>query len=176
MKDSTKKYLKVSITLASICSVSALLIGLVNYLTADTIKANEEATVWKGLQNVYPTADKFSDKVTVSDKTYVVSYWVADQGETELGYVFRATGKNSYGSITILIGISGTGSLGTIYLVSSGQTRTDYIDNYLTPYNEGTSKDTDIDSVNCGATYAATLIKNMAYEAQSVYKSAKGEK
>jgi hypothetical protein len=176
MKDNTKKYLKVSITLASICSVSALLIGLVNYLTADTIKANEEAAVWEGLRNVYPTADKFGDKVAVSDKTYVVSYWVASQNEKEIGYVFRASGTNSYGSITILVGIAGTGSFGTIYLVSSTETKNDFVAGYLTPYNEGTSKDTDIDSVKCGATYAATLIKNMAYEAQSIYKSEKGAK
>jgi hypothetical protein len=164
MKDSTKKYLKVSVTLASICSVSALLIGLVNFLTADTIKANENAVVVAGLKNVYPNAE-FGSVVTINDDSYsengysinIISYWVAAENDAEVGYVFKTSGSNTYGSIITLIGVSDAG-LGTIYLVSSSQTRTDYIDGYLTPYNEGTNKDTDIDTVQCGATYAAKLI------------------
>lgn len=181
MKDSTKKYLKVSLTLGAICSVSAVLIGLVNFLTADTITANENATVVSGLKNIYPDAE-FGSVVTLNDDSYsvtgysvkIVSYWVASENDAEVGYVFKTSGSNTYGSITMLIGVSEAG-LGTIYLVSSGQTRTDYVSGYLTPYNEGTSKDTDIDSVSCGATYAATLISKMAHGAQSVYKSVKGE-
>lgn len=180
MKDSTKKYLKVSLTLAGICAVSALAIGGVNLLTADTIKANEKAEVDKGLRNIYPDAT-FSDTVEVNDENNsdIVSYWIAKENEEERGYIFKGSGKNSYGGLTILIGISGeakAAKLGTIYLVSSEQTRTDFIDKYIAPYNSGNDKETDIDSVKCGATYAATLIQTMAKEAKSVYGTLKGGK
>lgn len=175
MKDSTKKYLKVSITLGAICGVSALLIGAVNLLTADTIKANENAAVVKGLQNVYPDCDDFGDKQVVDGKTYVVSYWIAKENGTEVGYVYRTSGKNSYGEITMLLGLSGEGSFGTMYLITNTESYAGtLVDNYVNPYNNGDDKDTAIDEVTCGATHGATLIKDMAYEAKADYVSRKG--
>ena len=70
-----------------------------------------------------------------------------------------------YGKITMLVGISTTYEIGHIYMVTNEQTyATTLVDNYIDPYNEDSH---DLDDVSCGATYGATLIKDMAKQAQN---------
>lgn len=176
MKENTKKYVQVASTLGIIGGVAALLIGLTNFLTVDTIKKNEQKKVETGLSSVYKEATKFEEGDKPFEGTqYLVSYWKAYKDETELGYVYKTSGKNSYGTVSMLIGVYGAGSLGTISLLTNTETYAGTLeDNYVTPYNSGDTKDTAIDDVHCGATYGAKLIQAMAKEAKANYIEDKG--
>jgi hypothetical protein len=174
MKEEIKKPLIVGGTLALIAGISALLIGLTNSLTASKIVANEENKVTDGLKKVYSNAS-FGEVVNLENKTYCVSYWTASENGNEIGYVYKTSGKNSYGTVTMLIGINENASLGTIALLTNTETYAGTLeDNYVSPYNSGDSKDSDIEDVSCGATFGAKLVRSMAKEAQADFKERKG--
>lgn len=162
-----KKYILTAVTLGSIAAVSALLIGLVNLATADTIKKNDANKIKDGLAQIYSGAT-FSEenKIDKGDKyKYLESYYVATKDNSQAGYVFQTSGKNDYGSISMLVGISNDYTINKYYLISDEQSfATDLEDNYVNPFNNGQK---EYDDVTCGATYGAKLIKAMAEEAST---------
>lgn len=176
MNERVKKYIKVSATLGLIAGISALLVGLANAITADRILQNAAKKEANGLKEVYDNADAFSPIDVASDATYVVKIWSAlDQGGQEVGYIYKTSGRNAYGTVTMLLGISGEAILGRIVLLENTETYGQTLeDNYVTPYNaEGADTAKAIDDVRCGATYGAKLIQSMAKEAQADYQARK---
>lgn len=171
MNDLVKKSLKVGGILCAIGAVSAVLICSTNLLTSGKIAANELAAQGNALKEVYSSAVAYSDSTDINGANYAEKYWIAYSDEAKqdaLGYIYRSTGTISYGSLVLLIGVSGDG-LGKIAVVTDTMTYRDAFEtNYLDKYNSG---NISIDSVTCGATYAATLAKNMAKEALSLYQT-----
>jgi Na+-translocating ferredoxin:NAD+ oxidoreductase RnfG subunit len=171
MNELVKKSLKVGGILCAIGAVSAVLICSVNALTEGKIAANELAAQGNALKEVYSSALAYSDSKDVSGGKYAEKYWVAYSDEAKqnaLGYIYRSSGTISYGSLVLLIGVSSSG-LGKIAVVTDTMTYGDTFEtNYLDKYNAG---NISIDSVTCGATYAATLAKDMAKEALSLYQT-----
>lgn len=166
-----KHYVITALVLGGIGALAALLISLTNMITKDRISENEKKKIEQGLVEIYNKDTYFSDDIiSISDSSYnyLQGYYEAfnsQQKDNKIGYVFQASGKNAYGEITLLVGIKLNADIGRIYLVKNDQSyATTLVDNYVDPYNQGNTKFIDMD-VSCGATYGATLIRNMVLSA-----------
>lgn len=187
MNETLKKILKVSLVLGSISAVSAGVIGLANAVTAPKIKENASKKEMDALPMIYggevkdysevtyDSADAQGNaiKVSVNEKykvTYTQKQWVFNgEGAANGSFVFKCYGKNGYGDVTMVIGITKAGALCTIYMIEDTESYKNILEpNYVDVYNRGCDKEADIENVKCGATYGATMIRDMAREAQSV--------
>ena len=172
MNKQTKHYLYVGLILASIGVLAAALIVGTNLITKDRIAQNEIAAKNKAMGEVFNDAT-FGDEVKIEGVEYLVSYSDASRGNEALGSVYYTTGKNLYGSISMMVGIYTTGEIGHISLVENTESYASTIeDEYLYPYNDGTRQ---LEDVKCGATYGAKLIKSMAEAAQNHFKERNGK-
>ena len=187
MNEMVKKLLKVSLVLGCISAVSAGIIGVANAITAPKIKENAKKKELEALPQIYggsvddyeevtyEGADKDgnSTKIGVYDKykvTYTQKQWkFTGEGSAKGSYVFKCYGKNGYGDVTMAIGITSKGDLCTIYIIQDTESYKNTLEpNYVDAYNRGCDKETDIENVKCGATFGATMIRDMAREAQSI--------
>lgn len=162
-----KKYIITSITLGAIAASSALLIGLANMVTRDRIKQNEIAKTKAGLAEIYGSNATYGDAIEINDKNYphLLCYYPASIDEQVIGNVFKASGKNEFGDITLLVGVSTQNEAGHIYLITNTQSyASTLVNNYVGPYNNGR---VSLDDVSCGATHGAELVKELVDEAVS---------
>lgn len=171
MKPIIKKYIVTSLTLCLIAGASAGIIGLANYITAPILESNNDDATTRLLRQVFGDNSTFSSETTIDNKTYLISYWTAKVNGSEVGDVFKTAGTNSYGEISMIVGIKTNGSVGKIYLITNTESYATYVNDYVDQYNNG---DRALDDVQCGATRGATLVKNMAVAAQNFYKERKG--
>lgn len=120
------------------------------YLSEISKKLNYVQKIW--------TARKTSgdpDKATDSDKA--------------VGYVARIYGKNGYGAVDLLVGINLNGTYSKIAIITDSMSYKSKLESdYLDPYNNASdkNKETALGNVKCGATFAATLVKNGVEEAK----------
>ena len=184
MKKDVLHYLKVGGILCAIGAGSALLIGLTNVLTEGPIKKNQEANEQKALKNIYSKDDvDFGEKTDIKEDSkeykYLLSYWnPTKKGETAdetYGYIFKTHGadKNNYGTVTMLVEITTKFEVGKISIVENTESYATTVQNdYVDKYNKG---EIGLNDVNCGATYGATLIKEMSEAAKNYCVSNFGE-
>ena len=155
--------------LAAIAGSSALLIAGVNLLTGPTISANAEKVEQNALSRVFGEGATFGEPVTVN-KGSILKYWPATDG-TKQGRVYSLSGSNSYGTVSLSIGIYDDFSLGNMIVSenteSYGQTLED---NYIGVYQHVSDKEGALDATKCGATFGAALIQGMVEEARTHYK------
>ncbi len=175
---SKKHYIIVSLTLGIIAAASAGLIGLTNLLTANQIAQNEQNKINAGITALFGEDASIAAENEITGYKYTnYEYQVSSPDNTE-DYALRTTGSNMYGKISLLVGFRymvGPEGSGTpiaeyvftgLYVITNEQTYASTLeDNYIDPLNDG---DVDLDDVSCGATYGATLIRDMVNEAQSV--------
>ncbi len=160
-----KKYILTSVTLGAIAASSALLIGLANMVTRDRIKQNEIAKTKAGLAEIYGSNAIYGDAIEINDKNYphLLCYYPASIDEQVIGNVFKASGKNEFGDITLLVGVSTNNEAGQIYLITNTQSyASTLVNNYVGPYNNGR---VELDDVSCGATHGAELVRDLVLEA-----------
>ena len=170
----SKKYIITSLTLCAIGAVSALAIAGTNLITKDRIETNAKKAQEVALKEIFSDA-KFSEAKTdfkLDNHSYLVNYYIAsDSSDNELGYVYFVDGRNAYGEISLMVGVTNSG-VGQISVVTNTQSFASTLkENYIDPYKAGKG---DLDDVSCGATYGAKLIKAMTDEASSDYKIQKG--
>ena len=184
MKKDVLHYLKVGGILCAIGAGSALLIGLTNVLTAGPIEKNKQANEQKALKNIYSNEDVvFGEKTDINEDSkeypYLLSYWnPTKQGEEvddTYGYIFKTKGsdKNNYGSVTMLVEITTEFKIGKISIVENTESYATTVQkDYVDRYNKDEIK---LEDVKCGATYGATLIKEMSESALNYCKNTFGE-
>jgi Na+-translocating ferredoxin:NAD+ oxidoreductase RnfG subunit len=175
MKAFALKIVTVASALGLIAGISALAIGVTYAFTIDKINANGLQKEKAGLSEVYgDKADTFDSQTLSANASYVSKIWIAKEATAEVGYIYKTDGKNSYGEVSMLLGISGSGNYGTMVILTNTETYGSTLtDNYIDPYNATADKTTALSNVHCGATYGATLINNMASEAMKDYLSRK---
>ena len=164
------KYLKVSITLGSIAAGAALIIGLANFVTANRIEANKLSKEKAALKEIYnvDNTDIYQeltkdDGVDYSSFNYISKIYKDTSVSTTFIYV--TSGKNSYGAISMLVGVSKDGP-SNIVLTEDTETYKDTLEeSYVANYNKSEEKLVAYADVTCGATYGAKLIKAMIDEA-----------
>ena len=170
---SKKHYIITAVTLGLIAATSAGLIGVANLITRDQIAKNEYNKTMSGIASIFEGAE-IEKEYSVQDFKYV--NYVYELSEDTTGnerYIFKTTGSNSYGKISLLVGIKEMSVMDeniqnfvftNLYVITNEQSfATTLVDNYIDPLNNG---DRDIDDVSCSATYGAKLVRDMINEAK----------
>ena len=164
---SKKHYIITSLTLGIIAAASAAIIGGVNLLTRDQIKKNEEKSFNKGIAAIFGERARTHDFGNQKCLTYVVaSYHVHNENDESIGWAVKTEGSNMYGKISLIAGFDyDTKRFMGVYLIKNEQTyASTLVEQYVDPLNNG---ERQLDEVSCGATYGATLVKDMIADAQT---------
>lgn len=96
--------------LGSICLIAALLLSVINLITAPEIARRQEAEANAALIEVLPDGQGFEklDVSTLSLDAKITSAWAAN---TSGGYVFQVTTSGKYAGLIIMIGIDADGKI-----------------------------------------------------------------
>lgn len=111
------KIVKLALILFAVSAVVALLLGLVNMVTADRIKAIEKDKLDAAMQAVLPASSYEEVQYTGSDAA-IDSIYRAD-GK---GYVVQTTVSGSQGNVTLITGIDTNGAVTGISIVKHSET------------------------------------------------------
>lgn len=167
-----KKHLIItSVTLGIIAATSGALIGVTNLITNQKIKENEIARINTGIRKIFGESTKVSAESDIQQSPFGGSwqylnyvYTVSDNTDSVIGYAFKTSGSNNFGKITMLVGFTVNKVYKSVYMISDEQTFASTLeDEYIAYINQGDYESVD---VHCGATYGATLVRNMIEEAQ----------
>ena len=102
-----KSNLKPIVVLSAICLTVALILALINSVTAPIIKEAQARAEKEALQKVLPNAEVFEDLVI--DERYPAS--IKKGYKADCGYVFRATVTGKSTGLVIMIGIDLSGKV-----------------------------------------------------------------
>ena len=164
-----KKYILTAVTLGAIAMCAGALIGATDLITRDRIAENEVKKINEGFAKVFGEGATGNEDTTFEYNNYTylkAKYAIYDANGTEIGSAFRTLGSNSYGKISLIIGFTSDNAYKGLSVVINEQSfATTLEENYLTPVQKGKR---EIEDVSCGATYGATLVKNMIDEAKGV--------
>lgn len=162
-----KHYVITSITLGSIAAVSALAIGLSNLVTKNKIKENAAKRINASIVELFGEGSSIKEEISTENKgyQYVEKIYAVSNNDSLIGYGFQTTGSNMYGKISLMVGYDVSYTFKGIYEIVNEQTYASTLeDNYIIPLNNNTH---ELDDVSCGATYGATLVRDMVYEAKT---------
>ena len=168
-----KKYVKIAVVLTSICLVCALLVAGVNLFTAPKIEEYQKQLTMEAYMEFFPTMDA-NNSIIVEDgfkSSYVKEKMtVKDANGIEIGIGIKVSGRNSYGVITLIVGLDLDGKLIGISCTENGQTKsaaelTAWAENDFTA-GMTTDNVTDLPIVS-GATFGSNLIKTLVQAAFS---------
>ena len=105
------------VVLLVISAVVALLLGVVNMVTAPAIAANEEAKTQEAMTQVLP-ADSYEPVEYTGDPTVTAVYKAGDAG-----YVVQVSPATSFnGGLSIMVGVDANGACSGISVVSTSET------------------------------------------------------
>ena len=157
-----KKHIMPSVVLGSICLIVALMLSLINSITAPIIEEAQNAAANEALLVVLPDGKNF-EEITL-DATYPAS--ITKGYRADGGFVFQAnvTGKSS--GLIILIGIDAEGKIVGTKVIAEQET--DSYDANVFPLVEGTEgsyKGMDLDSFEPYLVSGATLTSKAYSEA-----------
>lgn len=181
MANDMKKYLITAVTLGLIAAGGALLIAGTNLITRDQIEINRQNKINEGLAGIFDVDVKALNTKTATlpdgvEFKYVLNsyYEVKDTNDAPLGYAFTTEGSNSYGKISLIIGFDQNYIYKKLSVVENGQSfATTLNKNYLNPLIKEDKTIDDVD-VSCGATYGATLVREMVIKATEAAEYLKG--
>ena len=163
---SKKHYIITSVTLGAIAAVSAGVIGLTNLITKGSIAKNEKARIQKGISEIFGENAEIVSEFAIKDNNYsylVYGYEIKNDESGLDKYAIRTSGYNTYGKVSLLVGVSESESyefaFSRMSIISNEQSYAATLeDEYIDLVNEGRI---DVEDVTCGATYGATLVRNM---------------
>ena len=132
-----KQGLRLGLSLFIITAVAALVLSLVNVLTADTIAARKEAQRLEAMASVMPGAGVFSEMY--SEDTTVDRISGAYTGTKLLGYCVEVTPNGFGGAISMIVGVDTGGSVTGVVILSHSETpglganaeKPEFLDQYL---------------------------------------------
>lgn len=163
------KYFKTAIVLCLICGLCAVLIAFINYFTSPIIKENKVKAEAKACSEIYPNMEYEEVELANADSS-IEKKWAAKENGEIKGYIYSVSGKNSYGTISLLVGINLNGSTEKVVLTTNTQSYARIVKNHVkATYNNGPVIDVDNVDVKCGATFGATLVKELIQVAVNDY-------
>lgn len=132
-----KQFLHLGLSLFIISAVAALVLALVNALTADTIAARAEAQRQAALASVAPGANVFSE--LYSENTTIDGITGAYNGTTFVGYCVEVSPNGFGGAISLVVGVDAGGSVTGVVILDHSETAglgakadsPDFLDQYL---------------------------------------------
>ena len=179
-----KRYAYVSLILGAIALVCATLIALMNMLTSPIIAKSDEEKIKETYTKIFIDYDSSESVDFIKDeKGYIKEKRIAyDKNHQTIGYIYTTSGKNAYGEISLMIGILDGNVIDVEFLVNTESfqdTVNSHVKNKYPSSKEnvieiniyGKEDRMDIDTlskeelnnidVKCGATFGATLVKQM---------------
>lgn len=170
-----KKYSITALILTLIAGICAALIASVNLLTAPIIEKNNNEKKENLCHQIFLTYDSENSKVETehfqSDRIQeaILAY---DSSHEFLGYIYTVSGSNSFGNITLLVGITADEKLVGVRFITNGQSFSNEAATHLnTQYKKDMTLDNILDldlsnaDVTAGATYASKLIRSLVEDA-----------
>ena len=115
------RYLKTSLVLGGICAVAAIILALLNSITAPYIEAYEIGKVQNALKEV-ACGYSFNEKIDVEDNTSVKYMYKLTEGSTVKGYILGLTGKGYGGDISMVASYDANGVVLAVEIVSDSET------------------------------------------------------
>lgn len=165
------KYFKTAIVLCIICGLCAVLIAFINFLTAPVIKNNKVKAEAKACSEIFPNMEYEEVELNANTDTAIEKKWLAKENGIDVGVIYSVSGRNAYGNISLLVGISkADGSVKKVVLTTNTQSYAKVVKNHVnSAYNSGNQVFVDDVDVKCGATFGATLVKELIQIAVSDY-------
>lgn len=158
-----KQYLKVALVLMLIASICAVLIALLNTVTAPIIEKNaydkEQNTLSVMFNDATFTEVEHGDYPEIEKKFIAKS----NADDTELGYVYIVSGKNAYGMIRLMVAVKDNKAIKVEVMDNTESFKKNvntFIDDKV-KVNELTLDDANNLDVKCGATYGAKLVQSL---------------
>ena len=132
-----KQIVHLSLTLFVITAVAALVLSVVNTLTADTIAMRREAARQEAMACVMPGADVFSD--LYSEDTAIERISGAYKGTQFVGYCVEVSPKGFGGAINLMVGVNPNGKVTGVTILDHSETpglgaraaEPDFLDQYI---------------------------------------------
>ena len=105
------------IILFAISAITALLLGLVNMITAPVIAANNEAKNAAAMAAVLP-ADNYCEVAYTGDDTSIIAMYQAG----DAGYVVEVTPSGFGGEVDLMVGVGSDGTVTGISVITHSET------------------------------------------------------
>lgn len=173
MKISWKHAFYVGGFLAALCGVLGLVIAGGDLLTKDTIARNRIEKEQNGLKKVFGENVTYSEATEIKDenRASLQKYWTVSVDSKEVGRVYATSATNSYGTVSLLVGVYSDFSLGNVVALENTESYAATLEEgYLEPYAASEDKENAVNTVKCGATYGATMCRDMIVSARDHYK------
>lgn len=193
-----KGYFKISAILGAIALVCAAILAALNMLTSPIIAKNDEEKETKTIQAIYSDYDSGKSNIESLDgldSRITKKVTAKDSSDKVLGTLYTVSGKNAYGIITLMVAISTNNTVYQVEFLENGQSFAGTVNSHvkssyssskeevyeLNPYSKDEAAEVgelteaevnDID-VKCGATYGATLVKELVNVALADAKGGK---
>ena len=160
-----KKNFKIAAILMLIAAVCGLAVSGMNKATAGRIERNQLKKEEALCQEIFSEFSLNKSKIITDIENEAITKKILANNEAGnlLGYIYTVSGRNTYGAITLLVGISSSGSLVSIEFLENGQSFSSEVESHVVDnYKEGVTLNdiTDIDT-KCGATYGANTVKEL---------------
>ncbi len=161
-----KKNILTGIILMIIAAMSGLAISGINKVTSPIIEKNTQEKEIKLCKNIFSIYDSNNSQTTLSgfNNDAISKKVVAiDSNKAPLGVIYIVSGRNAYGPISLLVGISNDGKLVSVEFLENGQSFGNEVSNHVdNKYVNGLTLD-NIEGIDtkCGATYGAKTVKEL---------------
>ena len=171
-----KKNFKIAVILMVIAAICGLAVSGMNMITAPIIEENQAIKEAKICQLIFADYDKDkSEKTTegLSNEAIVKRVEARNASGKLLGYIYTVNGSNSYGAISLLVGIDTDGKLVSAEFLQNGQSYGKQVEAHVnSSYNSGLTLE-DISNIDtkCGATFGAKTVKELVTIAFDDYKT-----
>lgn len=168
-----KKNFKIAAILMIIAAICGLAVSGMNKVTSGIIEKNQlkkEEVLCKEIFSEFSIDN--SEIVKEFENEAITKKIVAKNSSGSLlGNIYTVSGKNSYGSIVLLVGISSDGKLVSIEFLENGQSYSSEVQAHVdSKYSSGLTL-SDVNSIDtkCGATYGANTVKELVQIAFNDY-------
>lgn len=115
-ESSIRYYLKITGVLTAVCAVVALMLGLVNFLTEDTIASREETARREAVYEIFPDVDEV---LTVDGDDSLFA--VCKNGAID-GYCVSVTTPGYAGDISLMVGVTPEKKVKAVKILSMSET------------------------------------------------------
>ena len=115
--------LEVGLRLAAICAGAALILALINAVTAPTIELNRDREIASNLNRILPVGSRVGEQFLVEDREDIVAYYsIVDESSTPAGYIVQIIGEGYAGDMTLLVGYRRDGEVFAARLLENAET------------------------------------------------------
>ena len=169
---------KTAVVLLVIGAISGFLIWGTNELTSEDILANRELRE----QGYYKEIFGLDEAVQISYQVVEISdgfkeIEIKNDAQETLGYIYKSELQNTYGEITVLVGIDAVGVIQNVIISSTTNTPNNVKtikDNYLTPFVGQTITSISYDS-KTGSTFTYNSVKSSVAASADYFMNNRGD-